>query len=125
MNTVEDKRKRIRRIVTETILEITVVVLAVSFRVAFINGYSMYPTYKDGEITIINTWDKKPEVGKIMVYKDASNRYIIHRVLRVHSNEIEFKGDNNQFIDPVVNIDRLVGTIVNQRDKVEDNNEYK
>ena len=69
---------------------------------AVVEGRSMEPLLHSGDLVFLLS-DKDPGVGDIVVYRDNSGRFIIHRVIAVYEvNGLEcyvIKGDNNVIPD--------------------------
>ncbi|MCE4601855.1 MAG: signal peptidase I [Desulfurococcales archaeon] len=69
---------------------------------AVVEGRSMEPLLHTGDLVFL---DKRgqPDIGSVVVYKDKSGRFIIHRVIGVYEyNNITcyvIKGDNNSIPD--------------------------
>ncbi len=73
--------------------------------VAVVNGVSMEPLLRTGDIVLINPFDKSPHLGSVIVFLNDLNQMVIHRVVAiiVCSNGMKLyvtKGDNDFIIDP-------------------------
>ena len=85
---------------------------------AIVLSNSMYPTIKQYDLVLIQTIDKEPRVGDIILFKgkpqDPEGReLILHRVVKITENGIYTKGDANPYIDPwIVYRDEIVGKAV-------------
>lgn len=66
-----------------------------------LNGSSMYPTIKDGQVYRCVENFETLEKGDIISFKDSTvNHIITHRIHKVKSNGLyRTKGDNNQNFD--------------------------
>lgn len=69
---------------------------------AVVEGRSMEPLLHTGDLVFLSK-NKEPEVGSIVVYKDRSGKYIIHRVIGIYEYMGKkcyvIKGDNNAIPD--------------------------
>lgn len=60
---------------------------------------SMLPTLDSNNKVICELSPNSINIGDIIVFKDYSNDYVIHRVIKIFSDGYQTKGDNNLFID--------------------------
>lgn len=85
-------------------INITSAVTGRSF-IAVVNGASMEPILSTGDIVFISPVNSPSDirVGDVIIYKSASNRLVIHRVISIVGNGDYFitKGDNNPIPDPL------------------------
>ena len=80
------------------------------FRFVFTVGESMYPTLKDGQILAVNTHDKIPGRGDIVIFKSKNySKVLIKRVIGLPGEKIIIKNNNiyinGQIIKDYVDID--------------------
>lgn len=67
--------------------------------VAVVNGTSMLPILRDGDVIVVKTIKKEAlKRGMVCVYKNESGEIIAHSVVSV--NPLRLKGANNKVIDP-------------------------
>ncbi len=85
---------------------------------AIVLSGSMSPTINKYDLVLIQTIDKEPRVGDIILYRgkpqDPEGReLILHRVIKISGDNIYTKGDANPNIDPwVVHREEIVGKAV-------------
>lgn len=84
-------------------------------------GNSMYPTLKQGDLVlmipypILKTFNLKPRVGDIIVFKSPINEDLIcHRIIEIDNDRIITKGDFNHAIDPYIISEENIIAIVPQ-----------
>ncbi len=94
-------------------------ILAKFLFLAVVVSNSMYPTVEKGDLVLIQTISKEPEVGDIILFKgkptlDPERReLILHRVYAIKGNKILTKGDAMPVPDPwVVSKNDIVGKAV-------------
>lgn len=110
-------RHSLRRLVTAIVAGLVVVAaLAVaSGRIDWFatSGVSMNPTYYAGDLVVV-VRDAPYEVGQIVAYRNpANNVVVLHRIVGGDATGWEFKGDNNQSVDPThPSSDMLLGRAV-------------
>jgi len=80
------------------------------------NGNSMYPVLKDGDVGMVQKCDpEKLRIGEIVVFKLRDN-YVAHRLIRINRNGaltyFTARGDKNLFNDPPFTAEVLAGQIV-------------
>ncbi len=65
------------------------------------NGISMEPRFHTGDLAIVRP-EANYRVGQIVAYwSTVLHTVVLHRIIAKDGNRYEFKGDNNNFIDPV------------------------
>lgn len=78
----------------------------------------MKSTFSEGDLLSIEPRDlKKIRIGEIVAYrnnrKDESDNLIVHRIIKISSNILFTKGDNNRNIDTFpVSKENLVGKVI-------------
>lgn len=92
-----------------------ILMLAAMFKVVRVQGFSMEPTFSDGDIVLsrrYETYQGDINVGDIIIYKH-DNDYVVHRVYELNSDgTITTKGDAFESIDDyTTNKDDIVGII--------------
>lgn len=69
---------------------------------AVVEGRSMEPLLHTGDLVFLDK-RAKPDVGSVVVYKDKTGRFIIHRVIGIYEYKnttcYVIKGDNNSIPD--------------------------
>lgn len=83
--------------VLNIILIICLVVVGKNFKFVHVSGYSMYPTYDDGDIRLCRVirGAEDIDVGDICIYESGGGKLVIHRVVAIDGDMYIFKGDNN------------------------------
>ncbi len=81
-----------------------------------VEGRSMLPTIREGDLVfIVPVSTKEVQVGQIVVYHRGGT-YIIHRVIEKIVNDnlvlLKTKGDNNPVPDPVLVSDNMLNGVV-------------
>ena len=65
------------------------------------HGVSMEPRFHSGDLALVRPSDHY-EVGDIVAYHSSLlNETVLHRIVAIHNGHYTFKGDNNDFLDPV------------------------
>lgn len=102
----EDSREKTRKSIFDiaeiTVTSIVMVFIIVSFvfRLASVNGSSMYPTLKDKEILVLSNLFYEPKTGDIIVFQqsDVENRLfdypLVKRVIATEGQTIEIDFTN-------------------------------
>ena len=81
----------IRIIIAEIIPTALIVILlfGVIFNISVVNGNSMYPTYKSGDVVLVNSlFYKNPKKNDIITFK-LNNKYYIKRVIGVAGDTVD------------------------------------
>lgn len=81
------------------------------YRPFVVQSESMLPDYKIGTLLIAQVTDEV-EIGEIYAYKDVLGRMIVHRLVEITDEGYIFKGDNNDFTDRPVGIERIYYKII-------------
>ncbi len=72
-----------------------------STRYVVTSGISMEPRFHTGDLALVRPADRYT-VGEIVAYRSTMlHTVVLHRIIAVHGDSYVFKGDNNDFIDPV------------------------
>jgi SOS-response transcriptional repressor LexA len=61
------------------------------------NGRSMLPFIKGGEDLIVLVQTNSLQVGDIVLARVDDNRYVIHRVIKIHGQKVTLMGDGNLY----------------------------
>jgi len=80
------------------------------------NGNSMYPVLKDGDVGMVQQCDpEKLQIGDIVVFK-SRDKYVAHRLIKIQKkgtlNFFTARGDKNLFNDPPFTAEALAGQII-------------
>ena len=89
------------------------------FRPIVVQGQSMEPTFKTGDILLCNTL-KNPEIGDIVVIRPfiaVGEKYIIKRITNIKDDKIFVEGDNkdNSYDSRnfgYIEIDQILGVVL-------------
>ncbi|HUA47600.1 MAG TPA: signal peptidase I [Solirubrobacteraceae bacterium] len=72
-----------------------------STRYVVTNGVSMEPRFHTGDLAIVRPASQY-RVGDIAAYwSTLLHTVVLHRIIAIHGTRYVFKGDNNDFIDPI------------------------
>lgn len=76
------------------------------------SGVSMQPRFHTGDLALVRPADHY-RVGMIVAYRSSLLKVVVlHRIVAIHDGHYTFKGDNNNFLDPVHPIrSQLVGAL--------------
>lgn len=79
-----------------------------------VSGHSMEPTFKAGDLVLVNRW-AKPKVGDIIVAFDTErNIKVIKRIQKVNGSNIVLTGDNPGHGEKrIIDKSRIIGKVVN------------
>ena len=78
-------------------------------------GPSMYPTFQEGELLEIASYEKHPmQVGDVIVFKEPEKKQIVvHRVVQITPSGITSRGDNNTNDDRCfLQLDDIIGKVI-------------
>ena len=68
---------------------IVILLFGVIFNISVVNGNSMYPTYKSGDVVLVNSlFYKNPKKNDIITFK-LNNKYYIKRVIGVAGDTVD------------------------------------
>lgn len=79
------------------------------------SGSSMYPTFRDADLlNVVPYGTGTHRVGDVICFNSPEKeKYIIHRIVAIHENGIQTRGDNNVVPDPdLVQPDEIIGKVV-------------
>ena len=91
---------------------IIVVVFFVPQHVFRVNGTSMNPTLKTGDIVVIGREINGNLTNEIVVFEDHTNGLIVHRVIADNSEMVLTKGDANNSPDDWITKENVIGVVV-------------
>lgn len=75
------------------------------------NGVSMLPTFKPGQVLVVQPVVNKLVPGDVVVYADMHS-YSVHRVIGVTPQGLITRGDNNRLVDALpVTPEQIVGRV--------------
>jgi|GEM_PF-5472938 len=83
------------------------------------SGRSMFPTFTEQDLLRVDT-TAQINRGDVIVFRTntAPERYIVHRVVAMHSDGLVTRGDNNRQRDPfVVPPEQVIGLVIERRRK--------
>ncbi|HTW11472.1 MAG TPA: signal peptidase I, partial [Solirubrobacteraceae bacterium] len=65
------------------------------------HGVSMEPLFHTGDLAIVRAASTY-KIGEIVAYHSSLlHEVVLHRIVAIHDGRYTFKGDNNDFFDPV------------------------
>jgi len=65
------------------------------------HGVSMEPTFHSGDLALVRPASQY-RVGEVVAYHSSLLHIVVlHRIIAIHNGRYTFKGDNNNFVDPV------------------------
>lgn len=70
---------------------------------------SMEPVINIGDLIVIDTKDKKYEVGKVITFYDSNGNFVTHRIIEVLDDYVITQGDANNAIDEATLKEDIVG----------------
>ena len=74
------------------------------------SGNSMRPLIRQGkDVVVITKPDNRPVKYDVILYK-VKDRYLLHRILKVHDGYFTVAGDNNTFLEKVTD-DQIIGVM--------------
>ncbi len=75
-------------------------------------GFSMMPLIRQNRDTIIvKKMKNPPKANDVLLYKDKSGRYVLHRVIKVLKNGYIIRGDNNFFNEYDIKDENIIGIL--------------
>ena len=86
-----------KKIIKNICFYLILIFILIHFRLVFVQGCSMEPTLKQNDMLIVNTLNKSPEIGDIVIIKPLiyfSNNYVIKRVTKITDSQVFVEGDN-------------------------------
>lgn len=94
------------------VLIISVVMPAVGWKVACVDGQSMEPALYSGDLVVTRPACDVDE-GDICIYKAGDGKTIIHRVAIIAGDVYVFQGDHNSSVDiQMVTRDQITGVVI-------------
>ena len=81
------------------------------YRPFIVQSESMLPDYEVGTILIAQVTDDV-EIGEVYAYKNAIGMTIVHRLVDITDEGYIFKGDNNDFTDNPVPLEKIQYKII-------------
>lgn len=74
------------------------------------SGNSMRPLIRQGkDVVVITKPDNRPVKYDVILYK-VKDKYLLHRILKVHDGYFTVAGDNNTFLEKVTD-DQIIGVM--------------
>ena len=80
-----------------------------------VEGDSMLPTLKSGDIVYITPCNRDIKKNDIVLYVYGNN-LVLHRIIKLINHSMIVKGDNEETID-IINIDRILGIAEVKKEK--------
>ena len=77
-----------------------------------VNGRSMFPFIRDGDVVEIAPMPPKPALGSVVLVKLSNERYPLHRLVAQRGEAWLLRGDNNAAPDGVAPRENLVAVAV-------------
>lgn len=75
-------------------------------------GFSMMPLIRQNRDTIIvKKLEEKPKENDVLLYKNKSGKYVLHRVIKVLENGYIIRGDNNFFNEYDIKDENIIGIL--------------
>lgn len=88
-----------KKIIKNVCLIVLLFFLVFNFRLVFVQGCSMEPTLHQDDVLIVNTLNKSPKIGDIVIIKPLlifKGDYVIKRVTKITDSQVFVEGDNKQ-----------------------------
>ncbi len=81
----------------------------------------MFPTIRSGDMLTIDTADENYNINDIVVYYSNESdgiKLVAHRITHIFDNRFVItKGDNNAIADKPIRINRIIGRVVEIRER--------
>lgn len=83
-------------------------------RTCLINGNSMHPSIRNGDLVVLAKPRPDPRPGEVVVYREPTRGFLVaHRVRAVTSRGVVLAGDANAGPDPLpVGSDAILGRVI-------------
>ena len=92
--------------------------LETPYPMAAISSNSMWPVLKQGDIIFIkNISPEDIKVDDIIVWQQKEKGFVIHRVIKIKEETIITRGDANTAEDPPIVFEKIVGKMLEFREK--------
>jgi signal peptidase I len=62
-------------------------------------GQSMQPKFHVGDLVVVRAGGPY-RTGEVVAFHSDLNRVVLHRIIAVHGDRLQTRGDNNNFVDP-------------------------
>ncbi len=78
-----------------------------------VTGTSMQPTLYVGDaVTLCEVQPSKLRVGDIVFYRRKNGQYVLHRVVKIDNDTVDFCGDNQVAVEHGVSFSQLIGQVI-------------
>ena len=75
-------------------------------------GNSMYPLIRQGkDVLIIKNCNTRLKKMDVPLYKRKSGQYVLHRIVKVNSNDYVIRGDNTYSNETGIRDDQILGVL--------------
>lgn len=75
-------------------------------------GNSMYPLIRQGkDVLIIKKTNRGLKKMDVPLYKRKSGQYVLHRIVKVNSNDYVIRGDNTYYNETGIRDDQILGVL--------------
>lgn len=75
-------------------------------------GNSMYPLIRQGkDVLIIKKTNRRLKKMDVPLYKRKSGQYVLHRIVKVNSNDYVIRGDNTYYNETGIRDDQILGVL--------------
>lgn len=75
-------------------------------------GNSMYPLIRQGkDVLIIKKCNTRLKKMDVPLYKRDSGQYVLHRIVKVNSNDYVLRGDNTYYNETGIRDDQILGVL--------------
>ena len=82
---------------------------AIPFKIV---GHSMVPTFYPGDTVMLESMKMNTvSPGDIIIFELDEN-IVIHRVVDIYEDKVITKGDHNKYLDPMINVNNIIGKVV-------------
>jgi len=75
-------------------------------------GNSMTPFLKEGDLAVLNKFEKKHLSCGDVVLSYYNNSYILHRIVKIKGNNVILSGDGNFFQVEKININDILAKVI-------------
>ena len=76
-----------------------------------ITGNSMWPLIRDGDQIFVRHGNSHLRRGDIVLFRQ-NTRLLAHRIIRLDTDRVITKGDNNRHVDPPLNANEILGRVM-------------
>ena len=80
-------------------------------------GFSMYPLIKEREDILHIKKSSIYKRGDIVLYLSSSDKYVLHRIIKIKKDKYILAGDYNYFLDKPISHSQILGSLVSIKKK--------